>query len=201
MPRPARIAGCRRATTSPTTPNRSSCAPRARRRCRTPNTSMRFGPQDTALGDDESRPPSHSQPDQPLPVYARCQSAPSPPRAKMSIRPDAQLATSGSDVRKPPSGLHALVDDVVCTFCHNCPSAPRTNTSSRLAAGDAIPGPKFGPLVPLAGPLRGPLPADVHRHVRAELGSRSYMNWPGQSVKSRSRCPTIVGNDTTEPTG
>ena len=79
------------------------------------------------------QPPSEYQPLQPLlgAVCHICQTAPSPPRAKISRRPSAFLPTSSISIQPPIEyqPLQPLLG-AVCHMCQSAPSPPRAKISS-----------------------------------------------------------------------
>src|SRR5262249_21729548 len=131
------------------------------------------------------QPPSEYQPLQPLlgAVCQLCQTAPSPPRAKICSRPSAFRATSNKSIQ-PPSEYQPLQPllGAVCQLCHTAPSPPRVKISSRPSAFRATsnksiqPPSEYQPLQPLLGAVcqlcqRAPSPP------RAKISSRPSAFW------------------------
>src|SRR5262245_6196342 len=78
------------------------------------------------------QPPSESQPLQPLlgAVCQLCQTAASPPRAKISSLPSSFCPTSNMSIQ-PPSEYQPLQPllGAVCQLCQSAPSPPRAKIS------------------------------------------------------------------------
>src|SRR5215472_218013 len=101
------------------------------------NTSMRFGPHDTAPGPAVSAPPRLCQPLHELPVHAMCQSALSRPFANTSMRFGPHDTAAGAEVRPPPRLDQPLHEVPFHPLCQSAPSSPLAKTSRRFGPQDA----------------------------------------------------------------
>ncbi len=108
----------------------------------THKTSMRPGPQDSALIHEFMTPPRLSQPPQVEPFHHLCHIALSVPCTKMSMRPTPQDTTAGASAvgKTPPRDFHPLQVEPFHHLCHIALSVPRTKTSMRLGPQDTAEG-------------------------------------------------------------